>query len=416
MTASPQQDLLEIFQAALNRVSGAAAVRAALQEARPSGPQYLVAVGKAAQAMAEGAAEVLGPDLAGGLLISKPGHLDLPRLQQLGLRGIEGAHPLPNATSLAAGAELAALLEGLGPGQPLLFLISGGASSLVELPVPGIGLEQLQRINRWLLGSGLAIGEINLVRKSISAIKAGGLAARLGGRPALALLISDVPGDDPGAIGSGLLVPDPELAVRVRALELPDWLRELVELGLAERARLPAPVAPELQIVACLDDARRAAAARARELGYAVQEHAGFRGGEAEQEGALLARQLLDGPAGVQVWGGEPVVRLPPEPGRGGRNQQLALAVAREIAGRTGVYFLSAGTDGGDGPTDDAGALVDAASIRRGTEQGLDPGDCLAHADAGRFHAASGDLVNTGPTGTNVMDLMLGLKLDQAGP
>ena len=115
-------------------------------------------------------------------------------------------------------------------------------------------------MGRLLLGSGLAIGEMNLVRKSISAIKAGGLVARLGGRPSLVLLISDVPGDDPAAIGSGLLVPDPGLANRVRALELPDWLRELVELGLAERARFPAPSAPELRIVACLDDARRAAA------------------------------------------------------------------------------------------------------------------------------------------------------------
>ncbi len=416
MTANPQQDLLDIFQAALDRVGGAPAVSAALHDERRTGPQYLVAIGKAAQAMAEGAAAVLGRDLAGGLVISKPGHLDLPRLQRLGLRGREGAHPLPDETSLAAGAELAALLDALGPRQPLLFLISGGASSLVELPVPGVGLEQLQRVNRWLLGSGLAIGEINLVRKSISAIKAGGLIARLGGRPAWGLLISDVPGDDPAAIGSGLLVPDPDLDARVRALELPEWLLELVETGLAERARLPEPSTPELRIVACLDDARRAAAARARELGYAVQEHAGFRGGEAEREGVQMARQLLSGPAGVQIWGGEPVVRLPPEPGRGGRNQQLALAAAQEIAGRTGVYYLSAGTDGSDGPTDDAGALVDGDSIRRGSEQGLDAGDCLALADAGSFLAASGDLVNTGPTGTNVMDLMLGLKLAEAAP
>ena len=142
---------------------------------------------------------------------------------------------MPSARSLAAGAALAELLSGLPAHWPVLFLISGGASSLIELPVSGVALEDVQRTNRWLLGSGLAIGEMNLVRKSLSCIKGGGLLSYLQGRRAEALLISDVPGDDVAAIGSGLLIPEPELAGRVAGLDLPGWLRTLVSRGLEER-------------------------------------------------------------------------------------------------------------------------------------------------------------------------------------
>jgi glycerate 2-kinase len=199
----------------------------------------------------------------------------------------------------------------------------------------------------------------------------------------------------------------------VHALELPQWLCTLVDRGLEARG---APLARSVdpRILASLGDARRAAAQRARELGYAVWEHPDLRGGDAYREGLELAQWLLEAPPGVQVWGGETTVRLPDNPGRGGRNQHLALAAATRIAGFPGVYFLAAGTDGTDGPTEDAGALVDGGTLARGREQGLDVESALTRADAGSFLEASGDLVNTGPTGTNVMDLMLGLKVSEA--
>jgi hydroxypyruvate reductase len=413
LDSNPRSDLLTIFQAALKRVNGHTAVVRDLAGSVEPGPLALVALGKAAQSMASGAREALGGRIAAAMVISKPGHLDPHWLQQQGWYGLLGDHPLPSVRSLAAGQALAEFLAGLPSDWRLLFLISGGASSLVEIPVPGVELEDIQRTNRWLLGSGLAIGEMNLVRKSLSRIKGGGLLSYLSDRRVEALLISDVPGDDLAAIGSGLLIPDVHLAARVRDLALPDWLRSLVERGLEARG---APSTGEIRarVVASLADARRAAAQRARALGYAAWEHTELRAGDAYREGLELARLLLEGPPGVHVWGGETTVRLPERPGRGGRNQHLALAAATRIAGVTGVCFLAAGTDGTDGPTEDAGALVDGGSLARGRERGLEAEAALTAADAGSFLHASGDLVNTGPTGTNVMDLMLGLKVSEA--
>jgi hydroxypyruvate reductase len=410
LDAKPRNDLLSAYQAALERVNGRSAVTRALADCAEPGPFALVALGKAAQAMAEGALEALGERISAGLVVSKPGHLASGWLQERGWQGLLGDHPMPSRRSLAAGQALAAYLSGVPPEWRLLVLISGGASSLVEIPVPGIGLEDIQRINRWLLGSGLAIGDMNLVRKSVSRIKGGGLLSFVRDRRIEALLISDVPGDDPAAIGSGLLIPDSGLEERVRALGLPPWLRAMVEAGLEARGA-PEAGFVEPRIVASLGDARRAAARQARGLGYAVHEHGEHRGGDAYREGLELAQLLLEGPAGVHVWGGETTVRLPERPGRGGRNQHLALAAALRIAEVPGVCFLAAGTDGTDGPTEDAGALVDGDTILRGRDQGLHPEAALAAADAGTFLEASGDLVSTGPTGTNVMDLMLGLKV-----
>jgi hydroxypyruvate reductase len=167
----------------------------------------------------------------------------------------------------------------------------------------------------------------------------------------------------------------------------------------------------EYRIVARPADARIAAADAARELGYSALQHTELLRGDAEQAGRSLAAQVRGGEIGtVQAWGGETTVTLPARPGRGGRNQSLALAAAIDLAGCDGCLLLAAGSDGSDGPTDDAGALVDGATVQRGSGEGLDANRCLATADAGSFLAASGDLVTTGPTGTNVMDLVLGLR------
>jgi glycerate 2-kinase len=384
-------------------------VRRALHARGISGPVSVVAVGKAAQSMADGAWDALGANIRGGLVISKPGHLVPERLGRFGLEGIVGGHPVPTEGSLEAGLRLLEVLDEQREGT-LLFLISGGASSLVEVPVPGLEFSELARINEWLLGSGLPIDAMNLVRKSLSRIKGGGLLTKLEGRRIRALAISDVPGDDPGIIGSGLLVPEPDLETRLAALGLPDWLRRWTDAGLTQRAGIPKR-GPDIELVATLDIAKKAAANAAVAEGLRVHLHEEFLEGDAAERGRELARRLMDGPIGLHVWGGETTVRLPMSPGRGGRNQHLALAAAVELAGRDDCLLLSGGTDGTDGPTDDAGGLVDGGTRKRALLVGFDADTALAAADAGSVLAASGDLLHTGPTGTNVMDLVLGLKL-----
>lgn len=409
LTANYRNHLLEMLQAALARVEGASAVAAWLQANPLDGPLQLVAVGKAAQSMAMGAEQVLGGGISRALIISKTGHLDPACCRQRGWEAIEAAHPVPDANSLLAGQRLLAFLAE-GGDAPVLFLVSGGASSLVEAPVAGVDLDFLARTNRWLLGSGLDIVQMNRVRKALSLIKGGGLLAWLVDRAVHALALSDVPGDRPSAIGSGLLVPEPDLPAQLSGMSLPDWLRDKVLSGLEQRAA-PPQYAPRLQIVANLDMARQAAAERAAQLGYNVTLYDEFLDGDAAETGGRLAAALRAAAPGVSVWGGETTVRLPANPGRGGRNQQLALAAAVALDGAQDCYLLAAGTDGSDGPTQDAGALVDAESIARAALEGFDAGRSLAAADAGTLLEAAGDLVTTGPTGTNVMDLVIGLRV-----
>ncbi|MCB2264303.1 MAG: DUF4147 domain-containing protein [Candidatus Thiosymbion ectosymbiont of Robbea hypermnestra] len=407
--ALPRRLLIHVFDRALAAVRGRPAVRRALAARGIAGPVTLVAVGKAAQSMTEGAWDALGGQLRGGLVISKPGHLAPERLARFGLEGLVGGHPIPTEGSLAAGRRLLRVLEGRDA-ETLLFLISGGASSLVEVPAAGLGLAELTRLNAWLLGSGLPIDAMNLVRKSVSRIKGGGLLGYLGERHPRVLAISDVPGDDPAVIGSGLLVPAPDPASRLAAMALPDWLRGWTERAAGERAGIPEP-GPEIELVATLDIARDAAAAAAREAGVPVHPHREPLAGDAAECGGTLARRLREGPTGLHIWGGETTVRLPERPGRGGRNQHLALSAAVMLAGRDDCLLLSGGTDGTDGPTDDAGGLVDGGTCRRAKAAGFDADAALAAADAGSLLAAAGDLIRTGPTGTNVMDLVLGLRL-----
>lgn len=405
-----RRNLLAILQAALAAVNGRHAVREHLRGNPLAGEIYAVAVGKAAGAMIAGAFDALGGRIARGLVITKTGHSEAHLFDALPVTCLEAAHPLPDERSLQAGAALLDFVRAVPPEGRLLFLISGGTSSLVESLPPGLGLGELHQANAWLLASGLDIGQINRVRKALSCIKAGRLAAHLGGRRALVLLISDVQGDEPSTIGSGMLSPDTS-PHDLADLPLPEWLTAWTRLA----PPAPGPDDPvfrnvETRIVASLDIARRAAAERARGLGYRVFPHEEFVAGDAVAAGTRLARETMSGPIGLHVWGGETTVRLPPDPGRGGRNQSLALAAAMEFAGRPDVLLAALGTDGTDGPTEDAGALVDGETVFRAQLVGLDAGQCLARADAGTCLEAGGDLIHTGPTGTNVMDLILGLK------
>lgn len=409
-----RRDLLTCFQAGLSAVDGRTRVYEVLSERRPAGRAHVVAIGKAAAAMSRGALDAWKAGVERGLAITKKGHLSSALLRDRRFTCIESSHPVPNGRSLQAGRALLDFVAQTPDTAELVFLISGGASSLVEVPRAGVSVLDLARVNRWLLASGLEIAAMNSVRQGLSAIKGGRLNTRLHGRRVTALLISDVQGDDPAVIGSGLLVPGDRDGWR--SLALPDWVVELLQQGApsgnAETEPAVTKSSVAVHIIASLERALAAAAERGRGLGYAVHGSSQFQRGDACAVGRRLADVLAQGAPGMYLWGGETTVQLPPQPGRGGRCQALALCAAQQLAGLPHVALLAAGTDGTDGPGEDAGALVDGGTIQRGTDGGLDAAACAAAADAGAFLEAAGDLVQTGPTGTNVMDLMIGGRVD----
>jgi hydroxypyruvate reductase len=329
-----------------------------------------------------GAHDALGTAIERALVITKDGHV-LPQLEAIpGMEILESAHPMPDERSLSAGARLLRWVDELPAHVDALFLVSGGSSSLVEVLEAGTSFADLERLTAEGLAAGIAIGELNARRARRSLIKGGRLTVRLNGRAARALFISDVPGDDPAVIGSGLLGP---------AAQGPDNV--------------------ERTVVASIDHAVEAVAVAARELGLAAEVGVRRFDGDVMRLAVRFSHELHLSTVDVRVWGGESTVQLPEPPGRGGRNQHLGLAAARLIAGHPELLLLAAGTDGTDGATDDAGALVDAETCARLTLANVDTEASLRGADSGTALAAAGDLVHTGPTGTNVGDLVIGLKL-----
>jgi hydroxypyruvate reductase len=393
--------LLELYAAGCEAVDGRRRVRAALSGQEASG-LWLVAVGKAASGMALGALDVLGNSVARGLVISRPDHLseELHRYPQIEL--LAGGHPLPDAHSLAAGARMIEFARAAPAGSPVLVLVSGGASALVEALPPGLELKDLVRITDWGLAHGLDISELNAVRRRISCLKDGRYAALLAHTRARALVLSDVPDDSPATVGSGLVAQSPPGGP---SPELPPWLLELLPRVLPPQATLPAT------IIGCLSDALAAAARAAESHGLAVARLPGRAEGDVMRAAHQFAHALALADHDVLLWGGETTVTLPERPGRGGRNQQFALAVASRIAGHPLYAVLAAGTDGTDGNTLDAGAIVDGETVARANNEEIDVEAALAGCDAGTALEASGDLLNTGPTGTNVGDLVIGLRL-----
>lgn len=380
--------LLDLLQAGLSRVAGRHCVHAALLAQPPvarGAPVWAAAIGKAASAMALGAVDALSGSLERMLVVTKSGHLAPELLAFPGVEAHESAHPVPDGRSLAAGQRLLEWVDELPAKVAPLFLISGGASSLVEVPEAGVSLTDLAQLSARALADGMEISELNARRARLSRIKGGRLAGHLGGRAARALFISDVPGDDPAVIGSGLLGPAARGVDRI-----------------------------ERQIVASVDHAMDGVASAAAQRGLTVHRAPERFADDASQLAARFAHQLLIGNTQVCIWGGESTVRLPPHPGRGGRNQHLALAAAKLLQDYPQLLLLAAGTDGTDGPTAAAGGLVDAETCARVALAGLDPDECLSHADSGTALAAADALVHTGPTGTNVADLVIGLKLPPA--
>jgi hydroxypyruvate reductase len=393
--------LLELFRAALDSVDGRGCVRDALRAALaaeagksaaqlPRRPVWVAAIGKAGCSMMLGAYDALGDAIARSILITKDDHVAAQAYTLPGVEILESAHPMPDARSLAAGERLLAWVDEIPPDADALFLISGGASSLVESLVPGATFPQLTALNARGLASGMTIVELNAQRAQLSQIKGGRLAARVaarltGGGAAKALFISDVPGHDPAVIGSGLMGPYGPGS------------------GTGDRI--------ERTIVASIEHAMDRVIAEAYKCGLAPWKDTRVFDGPADRLAIRFAHELHMNANQLCVWGGESTVQLPENPGRGGRNQHLALAAARIIAGHENLLLLVAGTDGTDGVTSDAGALVDSETCSRVALSEIDVQGCLQRADSGTALEAAGDLIHTGPTGTNVGDIVIGLKL-----
>jgi len=387
------------------------------------GRMILLGAGKAAGPMARAAEALLAEFDMEGLLVTKYGHsVPLERTEL-----IEAGHPLPDQNGLRGGRKLLALAEAAGPDDLVLCLISGGGSALLPAPVAGVTLQDKLQATDLLLRAGADIHELNTLRKHLSRIKGGGLARAAEPASLLTLAISDVIGDRPDVIASGPTVPDPSsfadaLAVVSRyglAAALPANVMAYLQRGLAEPAlETWKPAEPTLPsgylVVAGIDQAAAAARAAAAELGYRSEILTTSLCGEARDAAARLVeearrrqRQMSPGEGPLcLVAGGETTVTVTGN-GVGGRNQEFALAAALELEGGSGITLLAAGTDGTDGPTDAAGAIADGETALRGRRLGIDAGRYLNNNDSYHFFDRLDDLIKTGPTRTNVMDLTL---------
>ena len=414
MQETEREDLLAIYHAAIDAVAGDQVVQNYLQQQKSSHAYHVIAIGKVADAMMRGALTALQHHFISGLVISKAETFSKQVQQHSNIQCVVGDHPIPDQNSLQAGQVLLRYIQQLPSDAKCLLLISGGASSLVEVLTDNLSLEQLQQFNHYLLASGLNIHSVNMVRKRLSCIKNGGLWNYLQQRQVLCLIISDVYGDDPKMIGSGLLFASSETSQdESLAVLLPSYLyKQLPPTSLSKTAfkhRIHNNFT--WQIVACLDDAKYAAKQHAIALGYSVTLIEPFMQGAAEQMGIQAATMLKHAKTAITIWGGETTVQLPEGCMQGGRNQQLALAAAIALHGQNDHYILAIASDGVDGTTDEAGALVDGRSVQRGELFGLSAPQCLQEANANLFLEESGDLIYTGVNPTNVMDFLIALKV-----
>jgi glycerate 2-kinase len=380
----------------------------------------LIGAGKAAAAMAAGALQVLGERVAEGTLTTKDGHgADLPRVEVW-----EAAHPVPDTRGMAGAADALRLARQAGPRDLVLCLLSGGASALWPAPVPGVSLTQLREMTDVLLRSGATIHEMNTVRKHLSRIGGGWLARAAAPARVVTLAVSDVVGGALDVIASGPTVPDPTTyadaldVLRERGIHPPAAILAHLQAGDdGEREETPKPSDAAFEratahVVAGSREALAGAARQAERLGYRARIVAEDLEGEASSVGEQVAQLAIgslaeapDAPLALLL-GGETTVTVQGT-GRGGRNQELALAAAVELEGVRGVLVAAMGTDGTDGPTDAAGAFADGGTVARGQASGLDARDALRRNDAYPFLRAAGDLIVTGPTGTNVNDVVL---------
>jgi glycerate 2-kinase len=384
----------------------------------------VVGAGKASAAMAQALERLLGTRIRGGLVNVKYGHV--AKLRRIELN--ECGHPVPDPAGIRGAERIAEIARGCGERDLLIVAISGGASALMPMPAAPITLEEKQETTKLLLACGANIHEINAVRKHISGIKGGQLARLAYPATVLALLLSDVIGDDLDVIGSGPAAPDASTFAGARAIlekyelfyRVPASVRGRIEQGIAggipetPKADDPAFARTANIVVGSNRLAVDAAAQKARELGLRPLVLSTLIEGEtrdiARMHAAIAREVLLSGrparPPLCLISGGETTVTLRGN-GLGGRNQEFVLAAAIDLAGCDGVVALSGGTDGTDGPTDAAGAIADGMTLCRAEKIGLDARRCLAENDSYRFFEPLGDLLKTGPTNTNVMDVRL---------
>ncbi|MDM0024496.1 glycerate kinase type-2 family protein [Variovorax saccharolyticus] len=424
--SAPREFLEHLYRVAVERALPLASMGAFLPSP-PKGRTLVLGAGKAGGSMAQ-ALEALWPADAAlsGLVVTRYGHIP-PRPEGLASRIelVEAAHPVPDQAGLDAAQRILALTQGLTADDLVLCLISGGGSSLLTLPAEGLTLADKQRINTQLLESGAHIGEMNCVRKHLSRIKGGRLAAACAPAQVVTLTISDVPGDDPAVIASGPTVPDASscadaLAILDRyRIEVPAPVRARLESGALETPKPGDPVfeGHVTHVIAAPQQSLEAAAAAARAAGIPAHILSDEIEGESREvgkvHGALARAVALRGAPFARpcviLSGGETTVTIRPRQpgqakGRGGRAGEFCLGLAGALAGREGVWALAADTDGIDGVEDNAGAIVTPDTLRRAEAAGAKLADHLDRNDAYGYFDAIGDLLVTGPTHTNVND------------
>jgi len=383
---------------------------------------WVIGAGKASARMAKAVEESLSERIHSGVVIVKYGYeVRLKKIQVLG-----AGHPIPDAQGLKATQKLLELAEKIEQDDLVINLISGGGSALLVAPESGISLEDKQRLTQMMLEAGLRIDEINTVRKHISQVKGGKLAQKLYPATVISLILSDVVGDALEVIASGPTVPDPSTFEQAKEIlrrsqlweKIPVSVRKLIEKGIkGEQEETPKPgdkVFERVQylIIGSNYLSLKSACKFAQKLGFNTMILTSAVQGEVKElakfYGSIFREVLKSGnplsPPACIIAGGEPTVKVKGD-GKGGRAQELALAVAKEIDGLEGALFLSAGTDGTDGPTEAAGAVCDFNTLSRARARGMDPEEYLARNDSYHFFYPLGDLVITGPTGTNVMDV-----------
>jgi hydroxypyruvate reductase len=411
-TVNPRTLLNELFQCAIERADPAQHLARYLPTP-PTGQVCVVGAGKAAAAMAA-ALEHAWPGPIAGLVLVPYGHAVPCRQIQV----IEAGHPVPDAAGMSGARRILTLAQGLGTSDLLLCLLSGGGSALLTLPLPGLSLAEKQTLTRQLLASGATISEINTVRKHLSAIKGGRLATAAYPAASHSLLVSDVPGDDPAVIASGPTTADPTTRTQAQqiiahfALNLPPPIAAVLA---SETAESPKPGADALSrsdtcIIASPKEVLAAAAALARAQGFVVINLGDRVEGPARQvarDQARKLRELINGrtdSAPVLILpGGETTVEVKGR-GCGGRNLEYLLALALELRSLPDTWAIACETDGIDGCSQAAGAILTPDTLARADSAGLDASACLADNDAGGFFQRLGDTVITGPTRTNVND------------
>jgi glycerate 2-kinase len=391
------------------------------------GQVRVVGLGKAAAAMADAAAALIGPDVTG--LVAVPRGYPAPRSA---VRVVWGDHPIPSAASLAAGRALLRAVEDADPVDRILFVISGGGSAAAEVPTSPLSIRAVARTTELLLASGAPIQSMNAVRRHLSEVKGGRLGKAAPPRGFATVAISDVVGDSPDDVASGPTVPDPTTfrdALRVvdrweLRTRLPrPVLRHLLGGSRGRSRETPKPNDPAFRgtvfrFGATNRTALRAAAHAAGRLGYTSRLVRSAIVGDSQGAARRFAAELVRGSRRrpfALLAGGETTVRLGPNPGKGGRNQEFVLAAAAVLAGRPGRLVMSAGSDGIDGPTDAAGGWVDSSTLARAEARGVRIPESLRRHASYDALARLGALLRTGPTGTNVMDLHIGLARPQSG-